>query len=737
MSEHGRISLTMLTALAVGTLLSGLWPGFSGVRAQEAGLTLDPSGQRARAASPAMPVGYTLYGTTGLIDMPSAASAPDAELAATLGQFARSTRATLSFQITERLSGSFRYSYIDNYVLGTGGETYDRSFDVQYRFADEGRFMPAMAIGLRDFIGTGVYSGEYVVATKTLTPRLRVTGGLGWGRLGTQGGFTNPLGALDARFETRSNAGTAQGGTLRGAEWFRGPAALFGGVEWQASDRLTLMAEYSSDAYALETAPGRDHFTHRTPFNFGASYRLRPGTTLSGYYMHGDTLAAQLTLTLNPRHPPVKGSIGPAPLPVARRPEGAAADTSWTAQADARTILEQNLQKLLGEEGLILEGMRLDARRAEVRVENTRYGSTAQAIGRTARVMSNVMPASVESFTILPMTQGIPASAVTLRRSDLEALELAPDGNWQSYVRARIDSGAPPPASPELVLAEGLYPRFEWGLGPYGSSSFFDPDSPVRLELGARLKARYEPTPGLILKGSVQKRVVGNIDDATRPPNSVLPHVRTDAVQYSREGDPAITELTAARYFRPGRDFYGRVTAGYLEQMFGGVSAEILWKPPAARLALGAELNYVKKRDFDQLFGFQDYDVVTGHVSAYWDMGNDYHAQLDVGRYLAGDWGATLALDREFANGWKVGAYATLTDVPFSDFGEGSFDKGLRFTVPLEFFTGRPSTTRYDISLRPITRDGGARLNVQDRLYKTVRGYQDPGLAEQWGRFWR
>ncbi|WP_233128026.1 YjbH domain-containing protein, partial [Brevirhabdus pacifica] len=196
MSEHGRISLTMLTALAVGTLLSGLWPGFSGVRAQEAGLTLDPSGQRARAASPAMPVGYTLYGTTGLIDMPSAASAPDAELAATLGQFARSTRATLSFQITERLSGSFRYSYIDNYVLGTGGETYDRSFDVQYRFADEGRFMPAMAIGLRDFIGTGVYSGEYVVATKTLTPRLRVTGGLGWGRLGTQGGFTNPLGAL-------------------------------------------------------------------------------------------------------------------------------------------------------------------------------------------------------------------------------------------------------------------------------------------------------------------------------------------------------------------------------------------------------------------------------------------------------------------------------------------------------------------------------------------------------------
>lgn len=700
--------------------------------------SLSLSSPVARQSGPALafPASYTLYGTTGLIDMPSAASAPDAELAATIGQFAESTRVTLSFQITDRLSGSFRYTYIDNYVLRTGGETFDRSFDVEYRFADEGRYLPAMAIGLRDFIGTGVYSGEYVVATKTLTPRLRVTGGLGWGRLGTQGGFTNPLSVLDARFETRIRVNTLQGGTLRGAEWFRGPAALFGGVEWQASERLTLKAEYSSDAYDIETAAGRDHFTYRTPFNFGASYRLRPGTILSGYYMHGDTLAAQLTLTLNPKHPPIKGSIGPAPLPVARRPAGAAADTSWTAQADGRAILEQNLQTLLDGEGLILEGLRLRPRSAEVRVRNTRYGASAQVIGRTARVMSIVMPASVEQFTIVPMTLGMAASAVTLQRRDIEALEYAPDGAWQSYVRADIDS-LPAPDGSDLVVPEGLYPRFRWSLGPYGGSSFFDPDSPVRLELGARLKGRYEVSPGLILKGSIQKRVIGNIDDATRPPNSVLPHVRTDAVQYNREGDPAITELTAAKYFRPGPDLYGRVTAGYLEPMFGGVSAELLWKPAASRLALGAELNYVKKRDFDQLFGFQDYGVLTGHVSAYWDMGRNYHAQLDVGRYLAGDWGATLALDREFSNGWKVGAYATLTDVPFSQFGEGSFDKGLRFTVPMEFFTGQPSPTKYDVSLQPLTRDGGARLKVQDRLYETVREYQDPALAEQWGRFWR
>ncbi len=50
-----------------------------------------------------------LYGTSGLIDMPSARSAEDAELAATLSHFVGSTRTILSFQITPRLADSFRY----------------------------------------------------------------------------------------------------------------------------------------------------------------------------------------------------------------------------------------------------------------------------------------------------------------------------------------------------------------------------------------------------------------------------------------------------------------------------------------------------------------------------------------------------------------------------------------------------------------------------------------------------
>ena len=229
---------------------------------------------------------------------------------------------------------------------------------------------------------------------------------------------------------------------------------------------------------------------------------------------------------------------------------------------------------------------------------------------------------------------------------------------------------------------------------------------------------------------------MGNLNEA-RLSNSRLQHVRTDTPLYDRTTNPAIERLTLAWYSRPGRNLYGRVTVGYLERMFGGVSTELLWKPVDSRLGFGVDLNYLGQRDFNQLLTFRNYRVVTGSVSAYYEFGRGYLAQIDVGRYLAGDYGATFSFDREFPNGWRFGAFATLTNVSAADFGEGSFDKGIRVTIPLTWVTGQPSRTAYTNSIRPITRDGGQPVNVDGRLYETVRSYHALGLDAQFGRVFR
>ena len=100
---------------------------------------------------------------------------------------------------------------------------------------------------------------------------------------------------------------------------------------------------------------------------------------------------------------------------------------------------------------------------------------------------------------------------------------------------------------------------------------------------------------------------------------------------------------------------------------------------------------------------------------------------------MAGDWGGTLTVNREFNNGLKVGVYFTLTDVPFDDFGEGSFDKGLRIEIPLSFITGQPLPRVFGQTIQPLLRDGDARLNVQKRLYPLVRDYPGPELSDGWG----
>lgn len=671
---------------------------------------------------------YNLYGLPGLIDMPTARVAPDATLSGTIGGGGTQARATLSFQITPRLTGSFRYSRISDFNArgAVDGVFYDRSFDLRYQLLEEGNYLPDVTLGLQDFIGTGLYGAEYLVATKEVLPGLDITGGIGWGRLGSR----NPF----ATTGTRPDELLGEGGLPTYDRWFRGDAAGFAGVSYAPTERLAFSAEYSSDTYEAER--NRGAHDDDSPWNFGVDYRFASGGQVSLYHLYGNTVGLQFTAHLNPKTAAIPGGGETAPVPVAPRAPGAARDLGWVS-GDTSSY-RNSLAIAMTNDGLVLEGLALEPRRAVVRLRNPRYGQVPQAIGRTARAMTRVLPASIETFVIVPVINGMALSAVTLERSDLEALEHS--DNAAMLARAGIADGFGRAPS----AFDDAYPRFGWAISPYTQFSVFDPESPLRADFGIRAKASYRPTANLVLSGSVTKRLTGNLTDIDRKDDDALPLVRTEKARYAKEGDPAIETLTLAHYGRVAPNVYSRVTAGYLEEMYAGVSGELLWKPVDSRLALGAEVNYVKPRDYDQLFGLRSSETRTGtipdfngHLSAYYDFGNGFHGQLDVGSYLAGDIGATVTLDREFVNGWRVGAYATVTNTKFEDFGEGSFDKGIRITIPLGAISGQPSTERSEFAIQSLTRDGGARLDVDGRLYEEVRDYHQPEMAKSWGKFWR
>lgn len=665
---------------------------------------------------------YTLFGTPGIIDMPSAVTPADGEIATTVAVFGENQRATFTFQITPRLTGSFRYSLID---------TYDRSFDVQYKLATEGNIRPALAIGLRDMLGTGRFSSEYIVATKTITPDVRVTGGIGWGRLGEVNGFTNPLGFIDDSFETRPDASILTGGTVLTGQFFRGDAALFGGIEWRINDELTAQVEYSSDGYSREqTLVG---FDRASPYNFGLTWRPNESYQLGAYYMYGSEIGVSGTIIIDPKSRSAPSGLDSAPVPVAVRSGDLQNAASW-AVPQVQTAVVGGLGAAMAADGFRLQNADVEGTTMRVRYENDRYRSEAQGVGRVARMLTQLAPNYVETFVLEPMQRGIPLSAVTLRRGDLEALENAPNAAALSYDRATFSDAAGP--APAVAWADPT-PDFQWGISPYVEVTLFDGDNPARADVGLEATFSYEIQPNIVIAGAYRQRLAGNRDEIGAISPSPLPPVRRESARYGAATGRGIENLYLAWYSRPGRDLYSRVSLGYLERAYGGVSGEMLWKPVDSRLALGAEVNYVAQRDFDLGFDFQDYDVATGHVSAYYDIANGFDVQVDAGRYLAGDWGATFRLDREFSNGWKVGAYFTLTDVSFEDFGEGSFDKGILIEIPMDWALGRPSRETTSTTLSSLARDGGARVRVDGRLYDVVEGGHRDQLEENWGRFWR
>lgn len=673
---------------------------------------------------------FNLNGATGLIDMPSGEAQDDATFSFSMANIGPLTRATFSFQFSERVSASFRYNtwrdWDTLFPMASDKET-DRSIDLRYQVLKEGDFLPAVTIGLIDMTGKGLMSSEYVAATKNFGEKLKVTAGLGWGRLGTNGGIGQPFGS-------RPTLSPDDYGKPNINQWFRGDAAFFGGLEYKLNDRWTLKGEYSSDAYLLEDDE-RGLIEHDSPFNFGLEYQKGPNVRFGVYSLYGSEIGLTFHLILDPKTRATGGVMDAAPVSVKARPSRAADpdayDGGWVTQADAGELLRKNLAKRLAVDGIMIEDMAYTAQKVEVRIRNNKIDAGAQAIGRTARALSHVMPASVEVFEIVPVVNGIGVSKVTIRRSDLEDLEFAADNATALRDRVSItDAGQ----LPDYALgSEEHYPKFRWSLKPAVRMS-----EPMKGEVGGRLSATYDVAPGLVLSGSIYGRAFGNKDEAGSSSSS-LPHVRSDGGLYSQNSDVSLERLTLAWFAHPGENLYSRVTVGYLERMHAGVSGELIWKPVDSKLSLGAELNYTMQRNTDGAFGFDeyDYDIVTGHVSAYYDFGNGYLGQLDVGRYLAGDVGATVSIDRVFVNGWRVGAFATVTDVSDAELGASGYDKGIRISIPLNWALGNQTKNSLGLTLRPGGGDAGARLDVDGRLYDWIRDYHSGALDPEWGRVWR
>ncbi|HET6586218.1 MAG TPA: YjbH domain-containing protein [Oleiagrimonas sp.] len=668
------------------------------------------------------------YGGVGLLQTPTARMAPAGEFSLDINRTQPYTRYGISVQPFSWLEGTLRYTNISNRRYGpeslSGDQSYkDKAVDVKLRLWRESRWWPALAIGARDVGGTSLFSGEYVVASKRFGA-FDVSMGLGWGYIGARGDIHNPFGWIDDRFNTRPvpTSDVTHAGEVNAKHFFRGPVALFGGVEYQTPwAPLRLKLEYDGNNYQHE--PKDNNQKQDSPFNLGLVYRLNDNVDFSVGVERGNTALLGFTLHAN------FGHASPAPKLLDPPPELAPGQPSTTPpdKADWAAIS----QRLHDNAGYAVSQVSRRGRELYVTGEQERFYYPAEGVGRASRILDHALGPGIDWFTLVDTNEGLPVVQTSVHREPFKQL-LRHDKSLTDFRRSVQRNAPATEAAPSReVLYSAPLKKYQGGVSLALQKNIGGPDAFVLYRLNANYDAEYHFTRHLWLSTTAQFDLVDNYDKFTYDAPSNLPRVRTHVREYlttSRLNLPNL-QLNYARRLAP--DWYGMIYGGLLESMYGGAGGEVLYRPFGLPWAVSANVNWVRQRGFSQHFGFRDYHVVTGHVTAYIKTGvQDVLATVSAGRYLAGDWGGTLNLSRVFDNGVRMGVWATFTNVSRKQFGEGSFDKGFYISIPFDLMMARSTRMTANLVWQPLIRDGGAMLARRYDLYGLTSG-RDPRLFDK------
>ncbi|MDF4738247.1 YjbH domain-containing protein [Vibrio parahaemolyticus] len=675
------------------------------------------------------------YGGVGLMQMPTGRMAPEGEFNFSVTSNNEYLFYNATIQMMPWAEATIRYTIVDGLPYCTdprfcGDNEYtDKGIDFKFRLLEESQYVPEVSFGIRDFAGTGLFDSEYFAATKQYSNKnlgtFDFTLGIGWGSLGSRGNITNPACKISDRFCNRPDDYQLTGGTTNYDRFFKGPAALFGGIEYQTlHEPLRFKVEYDSNDYSgdFPVVQGGIDMTPHTPWNFGALYRVGIADFRLSYE-RGDTLVAGLTLSTNFNDMPSFWRDTPTPEVKDNQPEELS-DVDWER-------VTEDLDKIAGYKQTQVF---VNGNTVSVVGEQKKYRDRNEAHEKAAAVLYNEMPTHIDTYTINERSRGLVGEQTIISKDKYR------DFAEVNYITPAIeDTTSTSSEKPKGKPAYDDFERFDWGFAPKLVQTLGNAEDFYLFSIGLSGSASYWLTDNLEIGGSLYWDWYNNYDKfnyVTPPDGTTVPRVRTMFRAYQNEHAVTMSNLQLTWFQEYSNTMDQQFYAGYLESMFAGVGTEFLYRPQGANWAIGADVNVISQRDPQSYFGVYDekwqnvpeygrpFQVIdkgfTGFVSGYyypqWDFLQDLMIQVDVGQFLAGDVGTQINVSKQFKSGVIAGAFASFTDLSAEEFGEGSFTKGFYLSIPFDIMTVKPSNNRANFSWQPLTRDGGQKLGRKYNL---------------------
>ncbi len=628
------------------------------------------------------------------------------------------------------LEAVYKYTEFKNKLYGpssySGNQTYkDKGFDFKIKLVEESYYLPELAVGWNDFAGSGKFSSEYISASKNYK-NFDFTLGLGWGSLGKKSKLRNPFISLNKKFRDRV-LDVGEGGALNNKSWFSGDeVSIFYGLEYYSwKYGLKFKAEYDTSNGDLGSAGGLP-LEVASNFNFGIHKPFNENLDLGLNFERGNQFRISFSLKSDYGKRSLVKKSDP-PKNVIRLNENQLNNISKNKE-----IFYRSLNRSLREESILIQSAELGEDEVEVVIAQNRFRSYPRAIGRAARIVSALTPDKIKTIRVIPMNGDLEVYSIEISKKDFQKVDYQEITKNELLAKTTTRSVEPGNMYMNEFLPKIKFPEIFFNMSPSLRHQIGGPEAFYLGQIWWKINTTIKFSRGLTLHSVLGIDLLNNFNEFANPSSSEIPHVRSDIQDYLAEGKNNIARLKLDYIWSPAKDIFARIDIGYLEEMFGGIGSEIYYRPFDSRFSASLQVHKVRQRNYNQRFGFKDYETTTGHLGLYYDFSKGINAQLLMGKYLAGDVGATIDLSKRFNNGFTLGIFATKTDLSSEEFGEGSFDKGFYFSIPMESFSRNFRQGDISFGLHPLTKDGGAILNHMNPLYSLYGDTKYNSILRDW-----
>ena len=687
---------------------------------------------------------FSNYSTLGLIHLPNSRFHPAGSLAFSWSHLDPYIRGSIIAYPFDWFEASYHYTDINNALYSdikqfSGGQTYkDKGFDLKVRLKKESQYLPEVAIGIRDLAGTGTFEAEFMTFSK-LIKNIDFTFGLGWGDLAEKY-HKNPLESLSNSFSSRVINNDTQGGELSLERYFSGPVDYFGGIEFffPNLNGLRLKIERDSTNYSTEAfAQGASSFQYafesiklpKSRINYGFVYPVTQNFHIKASIIKGNQFNFGFSYHGNWGNKSYsKPKKSAKYIPVQN------SEILRRVNKIDKTYLYRTALKNLNERKLYLQHANIEENTLSVVYAQSIYASYMRGIGRVAYVLDDISPDYIDKFKITNINADMAMHTVTIDRNafnkyrDLKIYQFPKKDTLIEPVKITKQNYEYNPVTKYPKIFNKIEPNIRSQIG--GPDGFYFGDLRIRARSELQLRKNFN------IISEFSYGVTNNFDDLKLESDSRLEHVRTDIVKYLKATQHfSVNRLQANVFNNLTPNIYSKISFGILETMFAGYGGEILYRPFYSNFAFGVEAWKVYKRDFDMRFKLdkRGYETTTGHINLYYtEPRSQVTIALKGGRFLAQDSGINFDFSRRFKTGVRIGAFFSLTDVSEFEFGEGSFDKGFYFNVPIQLFSDQYTKQSQSFGLRPLTRDGAQFLIHSHHLWGVTDQAQSRNLTRDW-----